>query len=197
MKLKWTLVVLAVSAFGSSVSARDWDDNAWVRQTIRQERRETYRRTHPYRPPVYSYQRRHYELPAPVHVEPPSHHRALNVITSGHQKLQRDVLSNVVCMPPIEAVSTEANTEEGAYKDAMRVWENLVRWKMGERFMSISNAAEITRQCSRSSGNQSIVGRAVEAMASAVGQDGFKHRCQIIASPCMAPIQANPVVKND
>lgn len=127
----------------------------------------------------------------------PNHHhhaepRVYGVEIRGHQAVRRDVLSNVACFSSIESLSVEANTEDGAWKDAQRNWENAVRWKYGERFMGITNAADVVKRCSRSSGNQSMIGRALEAVA-----DAHKWRCEISAKPCMAPADHAPAVKGE
>jgi hypothetical protein len=114
---------------------------------------------------------------------------------------RRDATGDVQCWPFVEAYSTEANTEEGAWKDAQRNWENTTRAMYGERFMSIANAKDGgERQCWISSGNQSAVGRVTEAVGRAVGSDnldGRKHRCRVMLRPCMAPRDYNPTTKAD
>jgi hypothetical protein len=136
----------------------------------------------------------HRHVPPRVIVEHEHHHatRVMGLEMRGHQAVRRDPLSNVVCFSTVESLSVEANTEDGAWKDAQRNWENAVRWKYGERFMAISNATELMRRCSRSSGNQSLIGRALEAVA-----DAHKWRCEIAAKPCMAPADLHPPTKGE
>jgi hypothetical protein len=183
-------------AMPSAAMAQDYDSR-WIGETIRRSLHDSDK------PRVYRTPREHYRAPEPrrerEHREPEIHPgtRVHGIMTHSQQRIQRDVLSNVICMPPIESLSVEANTEEGAWKDAQRNWENLVRWKYGERFMAIGNAASVTKQCSRSSGNQSVAGRVAENVATVLGQDGYKHRCQIVASACMAPQEQGPNVKGD
>jgi hypothetical protein len=119
---------------------------------------------------------------------------------------RRDATGDVQCWPFVEAYSTEANTEDGAWKDAQRNWENVVRSMYGERFMEIGNAKDGgERQCWVSSGNQSVAGRAMERLGDAVqrvtgneqGVDGRKHRCRVMLRPCMAPRDYNPTTKAD
>jgi hypothetical protein len=118
-------------------------------------------------------------------------HRAGNV--------RRDATGDVQCWPHVEAWSVEANTEDGAWKDAQRNWENQVRAMYGERFMDIGNSKEGgERQCWTSSGNQSVAGRVAETVGRVVGSDsldGRKHRCRIMLRPCQAPKELNPQTK--
>jgi hypothetical protein len=114
---------------------------------------------------------------------------------------RRDATGDVQCWPFVEAFSVEANTEEGAWKDAQRNWENATRAMYGERFMDIGNAKSGgEKQCWISSGNQSTVGRVTEAVGRVVGSDnldGRKHRCRVMLRPCMAPKDFNPATKAD
>jgi hypothetical protein len=119
---------------------------------------------------------------------------------------RRDGTGDVQCWPHVEAWSVEANTEDGAWKDAQRNWENVVRAMYGERFMDIGNAKDGgEKQCFISSGNQSVAGRAMERLGDAVqrvtgneqGVDGRKHRCRVMLRPCMAPKDYNPGTKAD
>ena len=193
-------LLLATTLLAGPVAAqtRHDADQAWIRKTIKQERRaewlaerrrwrEHYDRTRY----VYVPRRRHrhhHEHDGP---------RVYGYSARAAVGIQRDSLAGVQCFPVIESISVEANTEDGAWKDAQRNWENAVRWKYGERFMAVGNARDVVKQCSRSSGNQSVAGRITETVANAVGADGYKHRCQITAKPCMAPIERYPEVKSD
>jgi hypothetical protein len=115
---------------------------------------------------------------------------------------RRDSTGDVHCWPHVEAYSVEANSEDGAWKDAQRNFENQVRAMVGERWMDVSNAKDIERQCWVSSGNQSTVGRVAETVGRAIGSseggvDGRKHRCRIMARPCQAPKDYDPATKAD
>jgi hypothetical protein len=115
---------------------------------------------------------------------------------------RRDATGDVHCWPHVEAYSTEANSEDGAWKDAQRNWENTVRAMYGERFLEIGNAKAIEKQCFVSSGNQSVAGRITETVGRVVGSsdggaDGRKHRCRVIARPCQAPKEFDPTTKAD
>ena len=138
------LLVLPVQA-----SAYDYDSR-WIGQRIRESRVDD--DDLPRRPV------RRYRAPEPQREwrEPEQHPstQVHGIVTRAHQRIQRDVLSNVVCMPSIESLSVEANSEDGAWKDAQRNWENLVRWKYGERFMAISSASDVIKRCSRSSASK-------------------------------------------
>jgi hypothetical protein len=117
---------------------------------------------------------------------------------------RRDATGDVQCWPFVEAFSVEANTEEGAWKDAQRNWENATRAMYGERFMEIGNAKEGgEKQCWVSSGNQSVAGRVAETVGGVANRvmgtdvDGRKHRCRVMLRPCMAPKDYNPGTKAD
>ena len=119
------------------------------------------------------------------------------VQTYDRQRVFRDATSNVVCFPAMEAISAESNSEDAAWRDAQRNWENLSRWRYGERAMMVQNARGITKQCSRSSGNQSVAGKIIERTAEAFGAEGYKHRCAIIAEPCTAPANYEADIKGE
>jgi hypothetical protein len=111
---------------------------------------------------------------------------------------RRDATGDVHCWPHVEAWSVEANTEDGAWRDAQRNWENTVRAMYGERWLEVANSKDIEKQCWISSGNQSVAGRVAENVARVVGSetvDGRKHRCRIMARPCQAPKQYDPATK--
>jgi hypothetical protein len=117
---------------------------------------------------------------------------------------RRDGTGDVQCWPHVEAWSVEANSEDGAWKDAQRNWENQVRAMYGERFMDIGNAKDGgERQCFISSGNQSVAGRVAETVGGVANRvmgtdvDGRKHRCRVMLRPCMAPKDYNPQTKAD
>jgi hypothetical protein len=128
------------------------------------------------------------------YADPKHHHRPGTT--------RRDSTGDVHCWPHVEAYSVEANSEDGAWKDAQRNFENQVRAMVGERWMDVSNAKDIERQCWVSSGNQSTVGRVAETVGRAIGSsdggvDGRKHRCRIMARPCQAPKDYDPATKAD
>jgi hypothetical protein len=118
---------------------------------------------------------------------------------------RRDATGDVHCWPHVEAYSTEANSDDGAWKDAQRNWENQTRAMYGERWLNVENAKDIERQCWVSSGNQSVAGRVSETVGNMVqratgndgGLDGRKHRCRIMARPCQAPKDYDPATKAD
>jgi hypothetical protein len=186
-------------------------DQRWIERNIRKTERHLERHEAPRyeRPPHHAYPRRPVERarrhdpppprvvyrdrPKPPH-EPhyPPGPRVYGVEIRTPQRVERDILSNVECMPPIRELSHEYLTEEAAWKGAQLAWENKSRWLYGERFMNIHHALNMVKRCNKSTAAQSAGGRAVEIVAGAIGQDGHKNRCEIIASPCMAPEEINP-----
>ena len=190
------ILALALLITPASAQTRYDADQSWVRDTIREKRRADWlaERRRIYARDRDHYRRYGYERPR-RQAKRDDGTRVFGYVSTGPQQVQRDLLSNVECFPTLESISVEANTEDGAWKDAQRNWENAVRWKYGERFLAITNARDIVKQCSRSSGNQSVAGRIAENVAAAVGADGYKHRCQIRARPCMAPIEIGAETK--
>jgi hypothetical protein len=188
-------VALAVSAPGIALAQSDFDQR-WVERSI-----ATQRLTDP-KPKPRPAPRRRIEAPKRVYSVAPSTAprdapSISGIETRGTQRIERDVLSNVSCLPALSAISPEYVSEDAAWRNAQLAWENLVRWRYGERVAAIANAAEVVKRCSRSSFPQSVVGRAIERVTESVGVDGFKTRCEVSARPCMAPAEVHPTRKGD
>jgi hypothetical protein len=190
-------VVAAVGAFASRLRAEDyysdqaWRDRrresrTWAEKALSDDRSDVPgRRYQSYRSP-----RRH------VQRGPEITYRNLDIGNGprvagwiGQASIRRDMLSGVGCFPVVEDHSAEHGSEEAAWTDAVRTWRAQVRWKYGERFADDTNAINVVRQCSRSSVNETLVGRVAEGVAKAIGSEtgGTLTRCQISAEPCMAP----------
>lgn len=192
-------VALALSASGIALAQSDFDQR-WVERSI-----ATHRLTDP-KPKRRPSPRRRIEAPKRVYYVAPSTAPSTaprdapslsGIETRGTQRIERDVLSNVSCLPALSAISPEYVSEDAAWRNAQLAWENLVRWRYGERVASIANASEVVKRCSRSSFPQSVVGRAIERVTESVGVDGFKTRCEVSARPCMAPAEVHPTRKGD
>lgn len=121
--------------------------------------------------------------------------RVYGYINRSRQTTLRDATSHVECFPPVESLSAEFLTEDGAMNDARLAWANSVRWRYGERYMSIDNAARVEKQCNISTSSESSAGKIVEKVGQAIGMEGHKIRCRLMASPCMAPIEFDPAIK--
>ena len=213
------IVVVAVALKVQAQSRYD-PDQSWVRQTLRDERRAERRRERQALQIEYHERwrdapvRRHYYAP------PPRRSERYDSRDWRYQEAQRrqdhpgtrvygvairrlDPTGSVDCYPPVEAYSVEANTEDGAWTDAQRNWENQTRAMVGERWMEVRHARDVEKQCWASSGNQSTAGRVMERVGQAVqsvtgnegGVDGRKHRCRILARPCQAPKEIAPEIK--
>ena len=220
--LAGAIIVATMLGLKAQAQSRYDADQQWVRKTIRDERRAERRERHAleieyqdrrWREPA---PRRHYYAPPPRRERYDRHdwryqesrrhepHHGTRVYGVAIRRL--DATGATECYPNVEAYSVEANTEDGAWRDAQRNWENQVRAMYGERFMDIKHA-QIggERQCWLSSGNQSVAGRMMERVGGAVqtitgnegGVDGRKHRCRVLLSPCQAPKEINPDVKGD
>lgn len=192
-------LVLLISP--ASAQTRYDADQGWIRQTIHDKRRADWlaerrerRHTH----------YRHYRRDR--HYEPRRQAKRDDGTRVYGMTIRRlDTTGGVACYPPVEAYSTEANSETGAWTDAQRNWENQVRAMVGERWMEVKNSREVVKQCWASSGNQSVAGRVMERVGTAMqsvtgneaGVDGRKHRCRIVARPCQAPVEKNPEVKGE
>ena len=187
-----TLWLIAVLILLPLAVARSEDyDQRWIKHTLRDERhgaRDGRRHNSPPYRPYRPYRSNHRDHEAT---------RVYGIVQRPHIRVERDELSAVVCFAPISAISHEYTSEDTAWRNAQIAFENLARWQYGERFAAVANAANIQRMCNRSSSPQSVAGKIGEAMASAVGNDGFRHRCQIIASPCMAPTVIDTPIKSD
>lgn len=208
------LLVTTMLALKAQAQSRYDSDQQWVRKTIREERRrERHALDVEYHQPRAH---RHYYAP-PRRREPRydrhdwryqesrrhDHHHGARVYGVAIRRL--DATGATECYPGVEAYSVEANTEDGAWRDAQRNWEAQTRAMVGERWMEIKNAREVEKQCWVSSGNQSVAGRVMERVGGAVqsitgnegGVDGRKHRCRVLAKPCQAPKEINPDTKGD
>jgi hypothetical protein len=229
--LAGALLVTMMLGLKAQAQSRYDADQQWVRKTIKDERRAERRERHaleieyqdrrwresPPRHHHYSQPQRHYYAPPPKRERYDrhdwryqdsrrrhDHHHGTRVYGVAIRRL--DATGATECYPNVEAYSVEANTEDGAWRDAQRNWENVVRAMYGERFMDIKHAKiGGERQCWLSSGNQSVAGRMMERVGSAVqgvtgnegGLDGRKHRCRVLLSPCQAPKEINPDTKGD
>jgi hypothetical protein len=189
--MKHAALAAAVVCFASSASAYDYDSQ-WIGKTIHQQHRKEWldARRHKPRP-------RHHHTPKPVRTHPDT--RVYGMIAHGPQRVFRDATSHVQCWPPIEAISGEHASEDRAWNDAQLQWMGAVAVKYGARFADIQSvdARTVRRQCFRTSFNDSWAGRNVEAAKQAIGLTGFKLRCVIVASPCMAPATGDTPLKGD
>ena len=81
------------------------------------------------------------------------------------------------------------NTTEGALRESERRWQERVRHFYGEIFMSLEDARGYRKRCTRASTNESVVGKVIEGIGRAAGNDGsFQKRCAVVAYPCRAPM---------
>lgn len=198
MKITASLCLIAISG---PAWAQSYDpENKWIGRSIRQQLHADHDHT-PSRPRVrVEYRDRWHREPKREHS---SHHPETRVY--GVAIRRYDATGSVGCYPPVEAYSVEANTEDGAWTDAQRNWENQTRAMVGERWMEVRNARDIEKQCWASSGNQSVAGRVSEKVGAALqtitgnegGIDGRKHRCRISARPCQAPKEIDPTTKGN
>jgi len=84
------------------------------------------------------------------------------------------------CLGVVKAVGDERQSMEKAKEAASRAWAGHVRFHYGEKFIDEGNAVGVRFTCSRSSVNDTVLGKIQESA-------GITHtRCQIEARPCRA-----------
>lgn len=215
------LLVTTMLALKAQAQSRYDSDQQWVRKTLREERRAERRERQALQ---IEYQERWREAPVRRHyyAPPPRRSERYDPLDWRYREARRrqehpgtrvygvairrlDATGATECYPSVEAYSVEANTDDAAWLDAQRNFENQVRAMYGEKWLDVRNAREIEKQCWASSGNQSVAGRVAERVGNAVqsitgnegGLDGRKHRCRILARPCQAPKEMNPDTKGD
>jgi hypothetical protein len=148
MKLIPILIALVLLVpMPTPIQAQDIDDSIWVKRTIRKqhraERLERLERQR-YYTRVYGYIRREEE----------------------YDRGDR-------CRDTRRVVGDQGLSVALAQGQADKSWAADVRFHLGERFMDISNAEDVTYECSRSSVGETL------------GQTFT--RCQVSAKPCKAP----------
>jgi hypothetical protein len=98
------------------------------------------------------------------------------------------------CKPPLSRAGTEAFDEDNAKQRADLAWQEEVRFLWGERYMDVSHARRVAYECSRSSTNESWIGKAGERIA---GDAAVKKRCRITAQPCRPGKERDKKDKDD
>lgn len=88
---------------------------------------------------------------------------------------------DVTCRDTRRAVGDQHITVDGAKKAANDAWAGTVRFHLGEKFMDLGNARQLTYTCSRSS--------IKEGGVTTLGQT--LTRCEVEAQPCHAPRTAD------
>lgn len=147
-----SVVALALTALLPDSQPMAQDGYTWVYRPHNRTTNHAQR----YKPRVYGYQRRHDD----------DHGRH----DGGSE-----------CKPSLARAGSEAFDEDNAREKADLAWQEEVRFLWGERFMDVSNARRVTYECSRSSTNESWIGKAGERIA---GDNAVKKRCRITALPC-------------
>ena len=143
MKLIPILIALALLV-PVPVQAQGIDDSIWVRKTIRQQHKAERLERRRYYARVYSYIRR-----------------------------EESEFRGDRCRDTRRVVGDQGLSVALAQGQADKSWAADVRFHLGERYMDVSNAEDVTYECSRSSVGETL------------GQTF--HRCQISAKPCKSP----------
>ena len=143
MKLIPILIALALLV-PVPAQAQGIDDSIWVRKTIRQQHKAERLERRRYYARVYSYIRR-----------------------------EESEYGGDRCRDTRRVVGDQGLSVALAQSQADKSWAADVRFHLGERLMDVSNAEDITYECSRSSVGETL------------GQTF--HRCQISAKPCKSP----------
>lgn len=207
-------IAMAMVVVKAKAQSRYDTDQQWIRKTLRQQRHEDHEREHRREVRYESWRQdrereyrhrhahwrgnhnRYYGYRSDEHRET----RVYGMTMYGPQMVQRDATSHVSCWPPMENTSREHTDENRAWNDAQLGWMAAVSVKYGARFADVQNvdARTLKRQCFRSNFDESWLGRNREALAQNTGTGlGYKVRCTIIASPCMAPITNDTPLKGD
>jgi hypothetical protein len=147
MKLLPILVALALIVPAVPAQSQDIDDSFWVRKTLRKQHREQRLERQRYHARVYSYIRR-----------------------------EEAEFSGDRCRDTRRVVGDQGLSVSAAQGQADKSWAADVRFHLGERYMDIGNAEDVTYECSRSSVGETL------------GQTF--HRCQVAAKPCKSPKEA-------
>ncbi|NJO22025.1 MAG: hypothetical protein HC868_02580 [Sphingomonadales bacterium] len=155
------LSLTALLPFAASSIAGDSNGYVWH---YRPHNKSVYQPHRPRYDRVYSYRRRHNH----------DHDRDRDYVDD---KFDRDR----ECKPPLARTGGEAFDEDNAKQRADLAWQEEVRFLWGERYMDVANAQRARYECSRSSTNESWIGKAGERIA---GDAAVKKRCRITALPC-------------
>jgi hypothetical protein len=155
------LSLTALLPFAASSIAGDNNGYVWH---YRPHNKSVYQPHRPRYDRVYSYRRRHNH----------DHDRDRDYVDD---KFDRDR----ECKPPLARTGGEAFDEDNAKQRADLAWQEEVRFLWGERYMDVANAQRARYECSRSSTNESWIGKAGERIA---GDAAVKKRCRITALPC-------------
>ena len=192
MRSIFTAWVLLSSVLASPAGAQGTHDadQRWIRQTIHQQHRKEWFDARRHIRPRHSHRQR-------VETHPST--RVYGVIMRGPQQVYRDATSHVQCWPPYKHVGGEFSDEKRAWNEAQLGWMGAVSAEYGSRYADVQNvdARTLHRQCFRVSFNDSWAARNLEAAQQAVGLTGYKVRCIIVASPCMAPATNSTPLKGD
>lgn len=175
-------------------------DQAWIRKTLRDERRKEWEREDGMRDHgvharpaggwVSPSRRRPYIVVE--RREPPEHSstRVYGMVMRRSQFVERHATSHVECFPPVQEQSGDFANDDKALAEAEVRWQAKVAVQYGMAWADFSNATHRQKMCFRSTFDESWWGRNKEAASQRLGiSDGYKKRCTITASPCRAPTQ--------
>ena len=98
----------------------------------------------------------------------------------GYSRRDWGANEEVTCRDTRRAVGDQHLSVDGAKKAANDAWAGTVRFHLGEKYMDLSNARQVTYTCSRSS--------IKEGGVTTLGQT--LTRCEVEAQPCHAPRSA-------
>lgn len=191
LMLAWALIGLAVVARAEPYNPED----KWIGRSIRSQADRDHVDHRPARRTYHAPQPRrlHREVSEPHHPQT----RVYGIVTRRSDTVVRDATGHVECFPALEARSHERQSENTAWDDAQRAWQNTVRWKYGERFQNIGHASAIEKRCNVSTISESVAGKMIETARGLVTGDdnGRRWRCEVRANPCLAPVDTQPNVK--
>ncbi|MBX9590631.1 MAG: hypothetical protein K2X43_15090 [Hyphomonadaceae bacterium] len=138
------------------VAKKSWDECGWDGTCVRR----------------YRYQYQYFRRPAEGHSRRPE------VRGFVHRAPEHDGRGE--CLALVKAVGDERQSVDKAKEAASRAWAGHVRFHYGEKYIDETNAINVRFTCSRSSVNDTVLGKLQESA-------GITHtRCQIEARPCRA-----------
>jgi hypothetical protein len=93
----------------------------------------------------------------------------------------------VACLPVrVRVVGPARLNEKTALEAAIRAWGSAVAYDHAEKYMEIADARRYLWRCNRASSNESVVGKAGEAV---FGDAAVQKKCVVVATPCLPPMK--------
>lgn len=158
--MRYLLALLITPLICSSAFAQNsWDENKWIRQTLRAQCEWYENCTHKY---IYRYVRR-------PQVESWRYYHRPEV--DSLSRLDR-------CKPAVRVWSAQAQSEDNAYRKAIEAWAGSVRFQFGEIYIGIEHAENVKKLC----GPSAVADTITSKLQDRIGIEYW--RCELTATPC-------------